>query len=138
MREGFKVFAHTSEVGLEITGADWAGFYRAAAEGLLCLYGLGLGAPSSGKTSRSFAAETPEELLVAWLSELIFLIGARRQIPAGIEVLEAGPRSLRVRLSLKPKARRVELAREIKAVTYHGLKVAKKPGGLKARLILDV
>ena len=100
MKPGWRAIPHTSDLRLEITAPDWLGFYRAAAEGLLTLYELGPGQGSAVKKTLSFAAPTPEDLLVAWLSELIFLISVKKQVPAGITVLEASPTSLRVELSL--------------------------------------
>jgi SHS2 domain-containing protein len=137
MKPAFRLFPHTSEAGLEITAPDWASFYRTAAEGLLAVYGLKPGRQAGKKTSRSFAAETPEDLLVAWLSELIFLIYTKGLVPARISVIDAGPHALSVGLSLQ-RFHRTDLAREIKAVTYHGLKVIKRRSGLTARVILDV
>jgi len=143
MRKGFRIFPHTSEAGLEITARDWPSFYRNAAAGLLALYGLG---PSRShlpegaeEVRRSFEAQTPEDLLVCWLSELIFLIETERRVPRKIDFLEAGPKALRARLhGDRPRENRLPLAREIKAVTYHGLKVENKRGLIKARVILDV
>jgi len=134
---GFRILPHTSEMGLEVTAWDWASFYRSAAEGLLALYELRPSPHGTAKVDRSFAAETPEDIVVSWLTELIFLIGTEKLVPANIEVLKAGPRELRVVITGN-RCNDISLAREIKAVTYHGLKVEKSQSGLKARIILDV
>jgi SHS2 domain-containing protein len=134
---GFQILPHTSEMALEVTAWDWATFYRSAAEGLLAVYGLSPGKHATAKLERSFAAETPEDIVVSWLSELIFLVGTERLVPAGFEVLKAGPQELRVVINGN-RAEQIILEREIKAVTYHGLKVESGPAGMKARIILDV
>jgi SHS2 domain-containing protein len=134
---GFKILPHTSEMGLEVTAWDWASFYRSAAEGLMAVYGLSVGKHGTAKLDRTFAAQTAEDIVVSWLSELIFLIGTERLVPAGFEVLKAGPQELRVVISGN-RVQAVRLAREVKAVTYHGLKVESGPSGMKARIILDV
>jgi len=139
MSAGFRIIPHTSEVGLELSAWDWASFYRTAADGLLALYGLKPGRQGTSKVSRSFAADTPEDLLVAWLTELIFLIGTEKLVPARIDVLKAGAQTLRVEIFADLRAPGGPAPqREIKAVTYHGLKVAATPEGLRARIILDV
>jgi len=137
VKPGFRIWPHTSEMGLEVAAPEWAPFYRSAAEGLLALYGLRPGRRGTSKVSRWFKAESPEDVLVAWLTELIFLVGTKRLLISRIEVLKAGPKELRVRVHGQP-ARGLPLDREIKAVTYHGLKVASGRSGLKARIILDV
>ena len=137
MRAGFRILPHTSEMGLEVTGPDWASFYSSAAEGLLAVYGARLGGRGTAKVSRSFSGDSPEDVLVAWLSELIFLVGTKRLLLSRIAVLKAGPKELRVRVHGK-RMRGLPLEREIKAATYHGLKVVSGRSGLKARVILDV
>ncbi|MCX5796370.1 MAG: archease [Elusimicrobia bacterium] len=137
MRAGFRILPHTSEMGLEVTAPDWASFYRCAAEGLLAIYGLRPGKHGTAEVDRSFAAETPEDIVVSWLTELIFLIGTEKLVPAKIEVLKAGPQDLRVVIKGN-RGNDISLAREIKAVTYHGLEVESGRSGMKARIILDL
>lgn len=137
MKPGFRILPHTSEMGLEVTAPDWASFYRFAAEGLLAVYGLRLGGRGAGKARRSFKGESPEDVLVSWLSELIFLVGTKRLRLSRIEVMEAASEELSVRIH-GTRRRGLPLEREIKAVTYHGLKVVSGRSGLKARIILDV
>lgn len=137
MKAGFRVLPHTSEMVLEVRGPDWPSFYRAAAEGLLAVYGLRPGKPGTKKLRRSVKGGSAEDTLVAWLAELIFLVGTKRAVPSRIEIVEAGPLELTAVLRVRP-ARTLTLEREVKAATYHGLKVAEKRSGIRARVILDV
>ncbi|HAM34711.1 MAG TPA: hypothetical protein DEB40_12635 [Elusimicrobia bacterium] len=138
-RAGYRVIAHTSEVGLEITGRDWPAFYLHAASGLLALYALAPSVKADARVTRSFKARNAEELLVCWLSELIFLIETERRVPGRIDFVSAGPKVLKVRIhGDAPRPEKLPLAREIKAVTYHGLKVRQGRLGMEARIILDV
>jgi len=82
-------------------------------------------------------AATAEELLVAFLNELIFLIGTRHLWPARVAVRAAGPQVLEVEIAaaaLPPGA----LAREVKAATFGGLEVRRGAGGFSATVIVDV
>ncbi|MDD5630352.1 MAG: archease [Elusimicrobia bacterium] len=137
MKPGFRILPHTSEMGLELKAPDWASFYRCAAEGLLAVYGARLEGRGRARLSWSFRGGSPEDVLVAWLNELVFLVGTKRFRLSGLEVLQAAPDGLRVRI-LGERRRRLPLEREIKAATYHGLKVRALRSGLTARLILDV
>jgi SHS2 domain-containing protein len=137
MKAGFRILPHTSEMVLEVGAPDWPSFYRAAAEGLLAVYGLRPGKSGIRKLRRSIQGESPEDTLVAWLAELIFLVGTKRMAPQKIEIPQAGPLALEAVVHAGP-ARELPLEREVKAATYHGLKVAAGRAGLKARLILDV
>ncbi len=137
MKGGFRVLPHTSEMVLEVRAPDWPSFYRAAAEGLLAVYGLRPGKPGTRELRRSVKGGSAEETLVAWLAELIFLVGTKRTVPAKIEVTQAGPLELTAVLRVRP-AQDLPLEREVKAAAYHGLKVEEKRSGIGARVILDV
>ena len=83
-------------------------------------------------------AQPTEDLLVAWLNELIYLIGTIRWAPARVRVEEAGTKGLRAVLEGAPLGDS-KLAREIKAATYGGLAVRRTlGGGYAATVILDV
>jgi SHS2 domain-containing protein len=134
--DGFQVFDHTADVGLEIRGHDWSSFYLNAARGLLTLYGLNPAGVSGPAEDFNLTADTPEDLLVTWLSELIFLISTRFFVPVEITILSAGPNRLSARLA--PCSGAARPAREIKAPTYHGLNVRAERDFISARIILDV
>lgn len=132
-----RLVAHTADLGIEFSGSDWPELYLAAARGLLEAYGL---QPPRAVEERAIdlSADSPEELIVAWLSELIFLVATERWIPGEIDVRKAGERSLSARLRGESfSEKRVPIAREIKAATYHGLTVSRGEG-LSATVILDV
>lgn len=133
----FRLLPHTSEVGLRVTGKTWEEFYLDAARGLLALYGAG-DLPARGAGRRmgvSLRAASPEELLVAWLNELNYLLSARRLLPVSIGFEKAGPAEVEARLGV---ARGARLEREVKAASYHGLRVRRERGALRATVILDV
>ncbi|MBI5239093.1 MAG: archease [Elusimicrobia bacterium] len=137
MRAVFRILPHTSEICLEVRAPDWPSFYRAAAQGLLAVYGLRPGR-SGPKTLRLCCkGDSPEDVLVAWLSELIYLIGAKRTVPSGMEVAEAGPLGFTAALRVRTE-KALSLEREVKAATYHGLEVAANRTRIMARVILDV
>ena len=78
-----------------------------------------------------------EDLLVAWLNELVYVVWTMRWAPARVRVLSAGTDGLRARLEGAPLGP-AKLALEIKAATYGALVVRKESGGLKTTIILDV
>lgn len=132
----FKIVPHTSEVALELCANEWSGLYQAAMWGLLKLYG----SPRGGRKAKrkvTLEAETSEELLVAWLNELIYLIGTKRWIPHEIIGIASGARRLTVALSGGSLEGKLE--REIKAATFGGLAVRSTREGRRfATVILDV
>ena len=137
--EGFRILPHTSEVGLWIGGESFETFYRNAARGLLEIMRIGEPrGPSCGPARFRLAGDTPEELLVDWLNELIYLVAAERRAPRDISIEEATAFTLRGSLGGPVLSADAGPAVEVKAATYHGLKVERKDGLWTASVILDV
>ena len=78
------------------------------------------------------------ELLVAWLSELLFLFECGGFLPSDCE-LEFGEGSLRAQIKGEPfDPQRHPLEREVKAITHHQVLVEEKRGGWHARVYVDI
>jgi SHS2 domain-containing protein len=76
-----------------------------------------------------------ESLLVRWLEELHFILETQSQVPRSIQVRISPELRLSADLVLGP----VEApGRAIKAVTFHGLRVAETDLGLEATVVFDV
>lgn len=114
------------------------GLFEAAAEGLLELYCVTPSPEPAEARELRLEPQPPEDLLVAWLNELIFLIGTRRWAPARVHVEELGDAGLRAVLEGAPLGAS-KLALEIKAATFGGLVIRRDADGtLKTTVILDV
>jgi protein archease len=90
--------------------------------------------------SRSFdvPGDDPAYLLLDWLNELLYAFESDRLLFAEFEVT-------RTRTGLHAVARgerydpsRHALAHEVKAITYHALRVARTPEGWEATVIVDI
>jgi SHS2 domain-containing protein len=78
-----------------------------------------------------------EELFINWLNELLSLASAKGMIFTEIDIEEIGEQNIRAKASaLNNKYFRINT--EIKAATYHELKVQKSDVGWLAEVILDV
>lgn len=72
-----------------------------------------------------------------WLNELVHLLFASGKLPAEFAFESAGPSSLACRVS-GPLLGDAGLSPEVKAATYHGLRVIEDQGRVSATVILDV
>ncbi len=80
-----------------------------------------------------------EYLLKGWLDELLFYFSSEGLILHRIKSLEISPESLEAKVLLEPFDRQFfESKQEIKAVTYHELRVEKTRNRWKAHIIFDV
>lgn len=126
-------------MGLWIGGTTFEAFYRYAARGLFEIMRIGeFRGPSCGPARFRLAGETPEELLVDWFNELIYFVSVEHRVPADISIEEATAFTLRGSLDGPPLPAGAGSVLEVKAATYHGLKVEHKDGLWTASVILDV
>lgn len=136
-RPPFSLRPHTSEAAVRAEGRSFGALCVNAARGLRALWGLRAGAP--GRPERLvFAADTPEEVLVAWLEEVVFRLSARRRVLSSARASAAPGGALEV----TARWRRLEAAErprlEVKAATYHGLRVRRRGGRWTATVVFDV
>jgi SHS2 domain-containing protein len=97
--------------------------------------------PSAARTEVELEVEAAdgEELLVAWLEELLFRSETSRLLFDSFEVESLDGDRLRGRASGRTQAVGEELAGPgIKGVTRHGLRLEEHQGGWRARVYLDV
>lgn len=133
----YRIVGHTSEVALELAASEEAGLYEAAAEGLLALYRLDPAAASERREVR-LEPQPAEDLLVAWLNELIYLVGTKRWAYARARVEKDPEGGLTAELAGGPLGER-RPALEIKAATFGGLAVRRASNSAwSATVILDV
>jgi SHS2 domain-containing protein len=135
----YEVFDHTADIGLRIWAPDRPSLYAEAARALFSLVVLNLDAVRPVEQRRFvIAGEQDDYLLFDWLNELLYtfetehLLLSEFQIelePAGLRATGRGERLDRSRH---------ELDHEVKAITYHGLKIDSAPSGWMAEVIVDI
>jgi SHS2 domain-containing protein len=87
----------------------------------------------------AITASDPEQLLVRWLSELLYLYDGAGFIGVEFNVSELTPLSLRATAWGESFSEDVQGARlDVKAVTYHQITVEETEGGARVRVYLDI
>jgi SHS2 domain-containing protein len=136
-----ETFDHTADVGLRIAGEDLDDLFRTAARGLFGYVVVNLDEVRPDEEEAvALAAESPGDLLVAWLNELIFRLETRHRLYGRFDVRVAvDGRSLEATIAGEPiDRRRHVLDHEVKAVTHHGLTCERSGDGWVAEVILDI
>lgn len=141
--EGFEAVDHTADVGLRVWAGSLEGLFAQAARGLAWL----LTDPERVERRRRIALKVRgldlEELLVAWLNEILYRAEAERLILVGFEGLRISRENDQYRLEAvgigEPRDERRHPARAgVKAATYHNLRVSPGAGGrYDVTIILD-
>src|SRR5512135_335601 len=136
-----ETFDHTADVGLRVRGSDLNDLFRTAAEGVFDYIVVNRAEVRSEEhESVSLDADSTEELLAAWLNELIFRCETKHRLFSRFDVrVAADGRGLQAEIAGEPIDRdRHVLDHEVKAVTHHGLTLQRGRSGWLAELILDI
>ena len=135
----YETFEHTADLGLRVRAESLAQLFADAAKGLFSVLAANLDAVRSvqEKTYRIEGCET-DYLLFDWLTELLYTFETEHLLLAEFDVRLDGE-GLQATCRGEPIDRqRHELDHEIKAITYHGLKVEQRPDGWLAEVIVDI
>jgi SHS2 domain-containing protein len=135
----YETFEHTADLGLRVTAADLPELFCEAARGLFSIIVADPKDIVARQQERiEIVGQHRDELLFDWLSELLYLFESRRLLLADFEV-EIDAAGLRAVVRGEPwTPDRHPLEHEVKAITYHGLKVEPTDGGWLAEVIVDI
>lgn len=135
----WRVLAHTADSGAEIEAPDLEGLFADAARALVTLV-LEEGEIQPRETVEiRLAADDLPSLLVAWLSELLFLVDTRGFLASWFRFRHLDGTTLEAEVLGEPlDPERHGAGREVKAVTWHDLAVEPGPAGWTARVLFDL
>ncbi len=135
----YEVFDHTADIGLRIRAEDRSSLYVESARALFSLLVLNPGdVRPVEQRSYELAGEQDDYLLFDWLSELLYTFETEHLLLSQFRV-ELSPTGLRAACRGEPLDRaRHQLDHEVKAITYHGLKVEPSGSGWMAEIIVDI
>ena len=139
MAKHWETFEHTADVGLAATGETLGELLEALADGLAEQVCPRRSVRPSETRQVAVTAEDVEALAVDFLWEVMSVLEGDRFMLSEIRVLEAGEKVVRAELLGEPyDPARHELRAEVKAVTYHQLRIAPDAGRWVGRVILDL
>ena len=135
----FEILDHTGDIGIIVYGRDLNElFFNAGRAFTSLLTNLNRIRTTLDRTI-VLESKNLEELMVAWLGELLYLFDAKALLFRKFYLEKVNRYSLRAtaRGELFQPERHL-LKREIKAVTYHLVKVENKDGRWQGRIIFDL
>ncbi len=135
----YEVFDHTADIGLRIRAENRELLFAEAARALFSLLVLNPDAVQAiQQRTYEIAGEQDDYLLFDWLSELLYTFETEHLLlwQFQVELSEAG---LRATARGEPLDRlRHEMDHEVKAITYHGLKLEPCGNSWIAEVIVDI
>ena len=135
----FEIIDHTADIGIIAYGSDIKQVFANAALGLFNLMADLDNLKEGTKHEIELSAEDVEVLLVEWLNELIYISDVEHIIFKRFEINDLSNTKLKATCfgeKIKPGQHR--LKREIKAATYHMLRLNKEDGSYKVQIIFDI
>jgi SHS2 domain-containing protein len=134
----YETFATTADVGIRFYGHDFADLYENAVHGLnMLLFGKNSELPAEkGACHFSFRGDSVENVLVNLLAEVLLLAYQKKQRVVSMVCNHASSCFLAADLRLAEIKGEPEL--DIKAVTYHNLRVVEKYGLKNAVVVFDI
>ncbi len=131
---GHEEIPHTADWALRVWAEDLPSLFVEAANGMASLSGLEL--EQGLRPTRQLQLEAPdnESLLVAFLSELLYI---QEQEDLGFDQMDITIDGARL-AAIMEGAQIRSLAKPIKAVTFHNLKIRRREHRFEAEIVFDV
>lgn len=126
--KNYEIIDHTADVGIKAYGKTLAESFENAAKGMFDIITDNSEVESVGQYDIELEAPDLEQLLVDWLSKLLFLNSSRGEV-FGFFKINLDEKN--IKLSARVFGEKFNISKhkagsEIKAVTYHILEVKKK------------
>lgn len=137
--KNYELIEHTADIGIRVSGKTKEDIFASAACAMFDIMVVSGAIDSKVQHSLTIEGASTEELLVCFLNELIYLFMSKKFLPAKFRIVKMNNRCLVVLISgEKFNSKRHRLKTEIKAATYHNLKVKKTTTGYQAEVIFDL
>ena len=138
----YTLLDHTADLGIQVQASNLEELFRNAGIVLMDLLLI------SKKCIRNKSPEQItltvngidiEDLMVRWLGEILYIFEAEQRVLISINIENLNDKELKAQLTTIPFEKGYhEIKNEIKAITYHQIKVAPEGKAWEARVIFDL
>jgi SHS2 domain-containing protein len=139
MAERFRILEHTADIGFEAFGASREEVFANAAQALFYILVDPAAVEARDQADIRAQGPAPAELLVNWLSELLYFQDAEGWLFRDFEVISLSDHSIQAVArgeKFDPSRHRIKLL--VKAITYHQLVLEPSAGGWRAQVYVDI
>ena len=144
--EPYRELDHTADVALEISGHTLPELFINSVKGLFHLIAPPLTAAVTPEVisldwhpeTVELNAASHEDLLIHWLNEFIYNFFEKRVYPQKAKIIYLTENNLRAEICFARYRGADDNLLEVKAATYHRLKISRRGGSYQATVIFDV
>jgi len=139
MNTEFKILDHPADIGIEVYGVTLAELFQNAAVALMSII-IDLKTVGSKESKLvEISASDREQLLVKWLSEILYLYDGQGFVSNQFKVKQIDDTSLLAEVKGEYYSEGKHKTKiDVKAVTYHQLKIEEKEGAKIATVYFDI
>jgi SHS2 domain-containing protein len=135
----FHLLEHPSDLGIEASGRTVGEAFEQAALGLISVIADVADIEPLDERLVKVDAQDYENLLVKWLSEILYLYDGEDYLLKVAKIESISPTKLAARISgEKYKPEKHKLKMDVKAVTYHQLSIETGKSATTVRVFLDI
>ena len=135
----YETFPHTADLGLRVCANSREALFQEAARGLFSMLVLNL---DDVRSQERVTIEVPhddvEYQLFDWLSELLYRFDTEHLLFGEFDLQFSDGNLVAVCSGERLDPARHEMDHEVKAITYHGLRVEESNGQWFAEVIVDI
>jgi protein archease len=135
----YEVLEHTADIRVRVYGESFVDLLRNSALALMSLITATGAVKPLVEIGFEVRGETKEEILVKMLGEILYIYEVRKMVFSDIALELKDGDTLSGRLAgekIDPKRHELEL--DIKAATYHNLKIQKVNDRFMAEIVFDI
>ena len=139
MKNAFDIIDHTADMGITAYGKDIKQLFSNAALALFSLITDVRSIKEQLQHGVEINSENKDDLLVEWLNELIYLFDAKHLLFNHFEIESISNNKLKATCygeKFNPARHRIKI--DVKAATYHMLKIVQGSEGYSAQVIFDI
>lgn len=138
--KNYELIEHTADIGIKVRGKDLKGLFKNSALAMFDIIAEQRRENREQRTEKikvKLESENLEELFVNWLNELLSLSATKEVIFADFKINKLGQNNLKA-IAIGAQIKNYKVNTEIKAATYHELKIEKTKSDWRAEVIFDV
>ena len=137
--KNYELIEHTADIGIRVKGKDLKALFKNSASAMFDIIAERKESSviKQKKIKIEQKADNLEELLVNWLNELLSLSATKELIFSEFRINKIDKNTLQA-VVIGEDIKNYRVNTEVKAATYHQLKLEEAKGGLQAEVIFDV
>jgi SHS2 domain-containing protein len=137
--KNYEFIEHTADIGIRVKGDDLKGLFINAALAMFEIIAEKQKTESTRQVKAKIEQEADnlEELFINWLNELLSLSATKELIFSEFKIDKLDENSLKA-IVTGNDIKNYKVNTEIKAATYHQLKIQESESGWQAEVIFDV